>query len=205
MMLILSPLLSAALRALLPFLALSAAYVLGYFGGQSAEHTRSLATLSAQANQCEKQQMRDISAALSAQKTLSDRADTLSGQLTAKSTNRLLRNRTLSQEISHAVLSPHLSLCPADLLCLDDHELQLYRAALGYPTPDDLPATARQPDPVPPDAPATGSGLRLSPADLLYHAADYGEWCAQRDDQARTLAALYAPPLPATPAEQSHD
>lgn len=202
---ILAPLASFAIRAVLPFLALFLAYALGYISGKATEHTHSLAALTAQSGQHESQRLRDTAAALAAQAALTQHADQLSRQLAEKSTQRGLRNRTLSQEISHAVLSPHLSLCPADLLCLDDHELQLYRAALGYPTPDDLPATARQPDPVPPDAPATGSGLRLSPADLLYHAADYGEWCAQRDEQARTLAALYAPPLPATPAEQSHD
>lgn len=205
---LLAPLASFALRAVLPFLVLFAAYALGYLSGKSTEHTHSLAALAAQSAQHESQRLRDTAAALSAQAALTQHADQLSSQLADKSTQRRLRTRTLSQEISHAVLSPRppsLSPCPADLLCLDDHELQLYRSALGYPDPADLPAPTGQSDPIAPHAPATGSGLRLSPADLLYHAADYGEWCAQRDDQARTLAALYAPALPVTPAEQSHD
>lgn len=202
---ILAPLASFAIRAVLPFLALFLAYALGYISGKATEHTHSLAALTAQSVQYESQRLRDTAAALAAQAALTQHADQLSRQLAEKSTQRGLRTRTLIQEISHAVLAPRLSPCPADLLCLDDHELQLYRAALGYPDPADLPAPTGQSDPIAPHAAATGSGLRLSPADLLYHAADYGEWCAQRDDQARTLAALYAPPIPATPAEQSHD
>ncbi|MBN3237685.1 hypothetical protein H5A46_10070 [Pectobacterium versatile] len=52
--------------------------------------------------------------------------------------------------------------------------LRLYRAGLGYPA-DDLPAAASGAAVYPADARSSSSGL--SPAGLLDHSADYGEWC----------------------------
>lgn len=52
--------------------------------------------------------------------------------------------------------------------------LRLYRASLGYPA-DDLPDAASRAAVYPADA--TGTRRGLSPAGLLDHSADYGEWC----------------------------
>ncbi|WCG83793.1 hypothetical protein [Pectobacterium sp. A5351] len=52
--------------------------------------------------------------------------------------------------------------------------LRLYRASLGYPA-DDLPQTSGGAAVYPADATGTRGGL--SPAGLLDHSADYGEWC----------------------------
>ncbi|MBN3254306.1 hypothetical protein H5A33_06655 [Pectobacterium brasiliense] len=52
--------------------------------------------------------------------------------------------------------------------------LRLYRASLGYPT-DDLPEAASGAAVYPADAARARGGL--SPAGLLDHSADYGEWC----------------------------
>ncbi|QHP82378.1 hypothetical protein EO763_22205 [Pectobacterium odoriferum] len=52
--------------------------------------------------------------------------------------------------------------------------LRLYRASLGYPA-DDLPDAASGAAVYPADAARPRRGL--SPAGLLDHSADYGEWC----------------------------
>lgn len=52
--------------------------------------------------------------------------------------------------------------------------LRLYRASLGYPT-DDLPQTSGGAAVYPADARSSARGL--SPAGILSHSADYGEWC----------------------------
>ncbi|AIK14251.1 hypothetical protein GZ59_24540 [Pectobacterium atrosepticum] len=52
--------------------------------------------------------------------------------------------------------------------------LRLYRAGLGYPA-DDLPEAASGAAVYPADAVRARGGL--SPAGLLEHSADYGEWC----------------------------
>lgn len=52
--------------------------------------------------------------------------------------------------------------------------LRLYRASLGYPA-DDLPQASGGAAVYPADALGTRRGL--SPAGLLEHSADYGEWC----------------------------
>ncbi|MBN3068168.1 hypothetical protein [Pectobacterium brasiliense] len=52
--------------------------------------------------------------------------------------------------------------------------LRLYRTGLGYPA-DDLPQTSGGAAVYPADAARSRGGL--SPAGLLDHSADYGEWC----------------------------
>ncbi|MFJ5428561.1 hypothetical protein ACIPUP_05305 [Pectobacterium actinidiae] len=52
--------------------------------------------------------------------------------------------------------------------------LRLYRASLGYPA-DDLPEASGGVAVYPADARSSSGGL--SPAGILSHSADYGEWC----------------------------
>lgn len=76
---------------------------------------------------------------------------------------------------------------------LGPDSLRLYRAALGYASADEhLPATdagaAVQTD----QTAATAGGL--PPLALLYHAADYGQWCQQLEQQLDGWRALFPGP-----------
>ncbi|MEQ9868584.1 hypothetical protein ABRP77_04690 [Pectobacterium odoriferum] len=67
--------------------------------------------------------------------------------------------------------------------------LRLYRASLGYPA-DDLPDAASRAAVYPADAPGPRRGL--SPAGLLDHSADYGEWCLILRENMTKLNQFYA-------------
>ncbi|WP_062789391.1 hypothetical protein [Aquitalea pelogenes] len=75
---------------------------------------------------------------------------------------------------------------------LGPDSLRLYRAALGYASDDaHLPAA----DPgaaVQADQTTTAAG-GLPPLALLYHAADYGQWCQQLEQQLDAWQALFPP------------
>ena len=81
---------------------------------------------------------------------------------------------------------------------LGPDSLRVYRTALGYPERDpDLPATdaghAAQ------AGAATGADTGLPAADLLEHAADYGQWCRQLDAQLSAFLRLHGEPGAETP------
>lgn len=91
--------------------------------------------------------------------------------------------RQLKQRITHATQSDG-----ARFTGLGPDSLQLYRAALGY-TAADLPAADAGAVATAGQAAATAPGL--PPADLLSHAADYGQWCQQLEQQVQAFIRLH--------------
>lgn len=94
----------------------------------------------------------------------------------------------LSRRISHVVQQDGERFTG-----LGPDSLRLYRAALGYASADEYlpaadPGTAVQADQT--AAPAGG----LPPLALLYHAADYGQWCQQLEQQLDAWQALFPGP-----------
>ncbi|NWK80347.1 hypothetical protein [Aquitalea sp. LB_tupeE] len=93
----------------------------------------------------------------------------------------------LSRRISHVVQQDG-----ARFTGLGPDSLRLYRAALGYTSVNEYlpaadPGIAVQADQT--AAPAGG----LPPLALLYHAADYGQWCQQLEQQLDAWQALFPP------------
>lgn len=68
--------------------------------------------------------------------------------------------------------------------------LRVYRAALGYPARDPGVPASDAGD-VGAAGAATGADAGLPPADLLEHAADYGQWCQRLDAQLSAFIRLH--------------
>lgn len=95
--------------------------------------------------------------------------------------------RQLKQRITHATQSDGPSFTG-----LGPDSLQLYRAALGYTAADaaaDLPAADAGAATAAGQTTTTAPGL--PPADLLSHAADYGQWCQQLEAQVQAFIRLH--------------
>jgi len=76
---------------------------------------------------------------------------------------------------------------------LGPDSLRLYRAALGYTSDDEYLPAADARAAVQADQTAAAAG-GLPPIALLYHAADYGQWCQQLEQQLDAWLALFPPP-----------
>ncbi|BBF84899.1 hypothetical protein DLM_1275 [Aquitalea magnusonii] len=100
----------------------------------------------------------------------------------------LARNQAqLSRRIAHVVQQDGERFTG-----LGPDSLRLYLAALGY-TSDDAHLPAADPGiAVQADQTATAAG-GLPPLALLYHAADYGRWCQQLEQQLDAWQALFPP------------
>lgn len=104
-----------------------------------------------------------------------------------------IAQRQLQKRIPHATQSDG-----SRFTGLGPDSLQLYRAALGYTDADfasDLPAADAGAAAAASQAAAAAPGL--PPADLLSHAADYGQWCQQLAAQVQAFIRLHK--------EASHD
>ncbi|KZE34166.1 hypothetical protein [Crenobacter luteus] len=75
---------------------------------------------------------------------------------------------------------------------LGPDSLRLYRQFLGYPASGEADLPAADAGHAGEAAAAAGTEAGLSPADLLEHAADYGQWCQQLDAQLSAYLRLHA-------------
>ena len=81
---------------------------------------------------------------------------------------------------------------------LGPDSLRVYRAARGYPERDPAVPAADAGHAAQAGA-ATGADTGLPAADLLEHAADYGQWCRQLDAQLSAFLRLHGEPGAETP------
>ncbi len=134
--------------------------------------------------QTAREQNAALTAALALQQQYQDKADLLSNQLAATKQQlaeskakyqRDIVNATQNDGVGYTGLGP-------DGLCL-------YSKALGYPCDQRLPKTNSGAAAYPADATTANTGL--SPADLLAHSGDYGEWCQSLKAQLESLNHIY--------------
>lgn len=144
-----------------------------------ADHNRSL-------QQVAEQRLAEQAAANDAYRRLNEQAHQVAWELLQTRQQLEATQRQLKQRISNAINSDGASFTG-----LGPDSLRLYRQLLGYPAggETDVPATdtgdadqAHQ---------TTGTEEGLPPADLLEHAADYGEWCQKLDTQVSAYIQLH--------------
>ncbi|WP_215782030.1 hypothetical protein [Paludibacterium sp. B53371] len=136
--------------------------------------------------QVAEQRLAEQAAASDAYRRLNEQAQKVAWELLQARQQLEATQRQLKQRIPNAINSDGASFTG-----LGPDSLRLYRQLLGYPTggETDLPATdARDADQA---HQTTGTEEGLPPADLLEHAADYGEWCQKLDAQVSTYIQLH--------------
>lgn len=132
----------------------------------------------------------ELGAALVEQKKLADQAHQVGWQLLQTRARLADTQSQLKQRIADATRSDGVRFTG-----LGPDSLRVYRSALGYP----------ERDPGVPEADAgnvdqagqtDGTDEGLPPADLLDHAADYGQWCQQLDAQLSAYIRLHTEATP---------
>ncbi|MEC5319293.1 hypothetical protein VSX61_10120 [Brenneria populi subsp. brevivirga] len=118
------------------------------------------------------QQVTDLQKARAQEAAERARADKLAAALLKAKTELAQAKQKLKKDIPDAVTKDG-----AAFTGIGPDGLRLYKISLGYPA-DSLPGTGEAPGRAavyPADAIRAGGGL--SPAGLITHSADYGEWC----------------------------
>ncbi len=126
----------------------------------------------------------DRDAALRDQQAVLDQANRVGTALLEERAKLTAMQKTLRKEIPHVAQTDG-----ARWTGLGPASLRLYAAYLGYSGYSGLPAT--HPGDAAKADQATGTDSGIPPADLLAHAADYGEWCQKLESQVDAFITLY--------------
>lgn len=132
----------------------------------------------------------DLNAALKAKSAWQQKADELTRTLADKEQQHKRNIADLKKRLNDAIArdgSTYTGLGP--------HSLQLWREALGYPGAEGINAGNGVPETTGGHAAdstdAYGSGGGLSPAGIVNHSAEYGQWCLVLRDRLQALNDYY--------------
>lgn len=145
-----------------------------------ADHTRQLLRLT-------EQRLTEQAVTQEAYQRLNEQAHQVSWELLLTKQQLEVTQRQLKQRIPNAVRTdgPRFTGLGPD-------SLRLYRQLLGYSASGEADLPAADAGHVGEAAAAAGTEAGLSPADLLDHAADYGQWCQQLDAQLSAYIRLHS-------------
>lgn len=130
---------------------------------------------------------RELAAALAEQQRLAAQAHQVGWELLQTRARLADTQSQLKQRIADATRNDGVHFTG-----LGPDSLRVYRTALGYSERDPgVPATDA--GDVDQTGQASDSDEGLPPADLLDHAADYGQWCQQLDAQLSAYIRLHTP------------
>lgn len=145
-----------------------------------ADHTRQLLRLT-------EQRLTEQTVAQEAYQRLNEQAHQVGWELLQTKQQLEVTQRQLKQRIPDATRTdgPRFTGLGPD-------SLRLYRQLLGYSASGEADLPAADAGNVGEAAAAAGTEAGLSPADLLDHAADYGQWCQQLDAQLSAYIRLHS-------------
>lgn len=156
----------------------------GKLATADAEHTRQLLRLT-------EQRLTEQAVAQEAYQHLNEQAHQVGWELLKTKQQLEVTQRQLKQRIPDASRTdgPRFTGIGPD-------SLRLYRQFLGYSASGEADLPAADTGHAGEASASAGTEAGLSPADLLDHAADYGQWCQQLDAQLSAYIRLHTEAMP---------